>query len=94
MAWTDLLTVVVMILGGLTITVLGLYALAGDDGSLVDGLHTMVERNQATKDAWAEAVNVNTNNREMSARVLALRRIHASCQYDNEGREMLCTSRE
>ena len=61
-AWTDLLTVVVMILGGLTITVLGLSALAGDDGSLLDGLLTMIERNQANQGAWAEAVNVNTSN--------------------------------
>jgi len=61
-AWTDLLTVVVMILGGLTITVLGLGMLAGDDGSLVDGFHAMVERNQATQGDWAEAVNTNTNN--------------------------------
>jgi SSS family solute:Na+ symporter len=61
-AWTDLLTVVVMILGGLTITVLGLNTLAGDGGSLVDGFRTMIERNQATKGAWAEAVNVNANN--------------------------------
>jgi len=61
-AWTDLLTVVVMILGGLTVAALGLYALAGDDGSLVDGFHSMVERNQATKGAWLEAVDGNTNN--------------------------------
>jgi SSS family solute:Na+ symporter len=61
-AWTDLLTVVVMILGGLTITVLGLDTLAGDDGSLIDGFHAVIERNQATQGAWAEAVNTNTNN--------------------------------
>ncbi|MCP4814985.1 MAG: Na+/glucose cotransporter, partial [Planctomycetaceae bacterium] len=54
--------VVVMILGGLIITVLGLSALAGDDGSLVDGFRTMLERNQATQGDWAEAVNTNTNN--------------------------------
>jgi SSS family solute:Na+ symporter len=61
-AWTDLLTVAVMIFGGLTITVLGLAELAGDDGSLVDGLLTMIERNRANHGVWAEAVNVNTNN--------------------------------
>lgn len=61
-AWTDLLTVVVMILGGLSITVLGLFALAGDDGTLIDGFQTMIERNRATKDAWAEAVAVNVHN--------------------------------
>jgi len=61
-AWTDLLTVVVMILGGLTVTILGLDALAGDDGSLIDGFRTMIERNQATRGQWAEAVNVNISN--------------------------------
>lgn len=61
-AWTDLLTVVVMIVGGLTITVLGLSTLAGDDGSLVDGLRTMIERNQATQGTWAEAVTVNLHH--------------------------------
>src|SRR6056297_1403502 len=39
-AWTDLLTVVVMIVGGLTVTILGLDALAGEGGSLVDGFRT------------------------------------------------------
>ncbi|MDA7505447.1 sodium/solute symporter [Verrucomicrobia bacterium] len=61
-AWTDLLTVAVMILGGLTITVLGLYALAGEGGSLIDGFRTMIDRNQATQGAWSEAVNSNTQN--------------------------------
>ena len=61
-AWTDLLTVVVMIVGGLTITVLGLSTLAGDDGSLVDGLRMVVERNQATQGTWAEAVSVNLHH--------------------------------
>ena len=61
-AWTDLLTVAVMILGGLTITVLGLYTLSGEDGSLIDGFRTMIQRNQATQGAWADAVSANTNN--------------------------------
>lgn len=61
-AWTDLLTVAVMIVGGLTITALGLSTLAGDDGSLMDGLRVMIERNRATQDAWAEAVTVNVSN--------------------------------
>jgi SSS family solute:Na+ symporter len=52
-AWTDLVTVVVMILGGLTVTVLGLNELAGEGGSLADGFGTMIEWNQATKGAWA-----------------------------------------
>ncbi|MDG1890878.1 MAG: sodium/solute symporter [Verrucomicrobiota bacterium] len=61
-AWTDLLTVAIMLLGGLTITVLGLYTLAGDGGSLVDGFRAMIDRNQATQGAWAEAVNTNTQD--------------------------------
>lgn len=61
-AWTDLLTVAVMILGGLMVTVLGLDALAGDGGSLVDGFRAMIERNQANHGAWAEAVNANTSH--------------------------------
>ena len=58
-AWTDLLTVAVMVVGGITVTLLGLDALAGDDGSLIDGVHVMIERNQATEGAWREAVDSN-----------------------------------
>lgn len=61
-AWTDLLTVLVMIVGGLTVTILGLDALAGEGGSLIDGFRIMIQRNQATQGAWAEAVSVNTNH--------------------------------
>jgi len=61
-AWTDLFTVAVMILGGLTVTVLGLDALAGEDGSLLDGFRTMIERNRATTGVWAEAVQSNAQN--------------------------------
>ncbi|MFG0263436.1 MAG: SLC5 family protein, partial [Novipirellula sp. JB048] len=60
-AWTDLLTVLVMIAGGLSVTFLGLDALAGDGGSLADGFRTMIERNQATQGTWAEAVQSNTH---------------------------------
>ncbi|MEW4564444.1 sodium/solute symporter [Bremerella sp. JC770] len=55
-AWTDLLTVVVMIAGGVLVSVLGLQALAGEDGNLLDGFRVMIERNQATSGPWAEAV--------------------------------------
>ncbi|TWT65955.1 Sodium/glucose cotransporter [Allorhodopirellula solitaria] len=61
-AWTDLLTVAVMIVGGLTVTILGLDALAGDGGSLIDGFRIMIERNQATHGQWAEAVAVNAHH--------------------------------
>ena len=61
-AWTDLFTVVVMVLGGVVVTGLGLYALAGDGGSLADGLETMIERNRAAEGPWAEAVASNVEN--------------------------------
>ncbi|MFV2068363.1 MAG: SLC5 family protein [Pirellulales bacterium] len=61
-AWTDLFTVVVMIAGGMTVTLLGLGALAGDDGTIVDGFRIMIERNQATSAQWAEAVDRNAHH--------------------------------
>ncbi len=54
-AWSDLFMVVVMVAGGLAVTVLGLDALAGD-GTLVDGFRVMIERNRASGGVWAEAV--------------------------------------
>ncbi len=61
-AWTDLFTVIVMVLGGVVVTCLGLYALAGDGGSLADGFQTMIERNRATEGPWAEAVASNAEH--------------------------------
>ncbi len=61
-AWTDLFTVVVMVLGGVVVTALGLYALAGEGGSPVEGLQTMLQRNQAAEGPWAEAVASNVRN--------------------------------
>jgi len=61
-AWTDLFTVVVMVGGGTTVTVLGLYMLSGDGGSLVDGFENMIELNQANKGPWAAAVTSNVEN--------------------------------
>ncbi len=60
-AWTDLFTVVVMVIGGTTVTILGLNALA-DGGSLVDGAKEMVARNQATEYLWAPAVASNLDH--------------------------------
>ncbi len=61
-AWTDLFTVFVMIVGGTMVTVLGLYMLAGDGGSLIDGFRNMIECNQANDGLWAEAVTNNVEN--------------------------------
>jgi SSS family solute:Na+ symporter len=59
-AWTDLFTVAVMIVGGTLVTVFGLLALAPEGGSVVDGFRVMLERNEATSGQWAEAVQSNT----------------------------------
>lgn len=59
-AWTDLFTVAVMLVGGIVVTVLGLQALAPEGGGVVDGFQVMLERNQATSGKWAEAVQSNT----------------------------------
>lgn len=61
-AWTDLFTVIVMVLGGICVTVYGLHELAGEGGALTDGFTVMLERNQATDGAWNEAVSQNTEN--------------------------------
>lgn len=61
-AWTDLFTVTVMVLGGTTVTILGLYLLAGENGSLFDGVRALIEHNQAQQGEWAEAVAQNTAN--------------------------------
>ncbi len=54
-AWTDFLTVFVMVLGGLLVTFLGLKMLS-DGGSLLEGIKIMFERNAAKDGIYAEAV--------------------------------------
>ncbi len=61
-AWTDLFTVCVMVTGGITVTILGLNELAGEDGTIIDGFTTMVERNQASEGPWREAVQSNLDD--------------------------------
>ncbi len=61
-AWTDLFTVVVMIVGGVLVTVLGLQALAGESGSLVDGFQVMIQRNRASEGVWRQAVEHTAQN--------------------------------
>ena len=58
-AWTDLFTVAVMLVGGIVVTVLGLLALAPEGDSVVEGFRVMLERNEATSGPWAEAVQSN-----------------------------------
>ncbi len=55
-AWTDFFTVIVMIVGGLMVTILGLRMLAGDSHSIVEGWKVMIQRNQADGGVWREVV--------------------------------------
>jgi len=60
--WTDLFTLVVLILGGLCVTYYGLHYVAGPDGTLFDGLQTVIERNRATVGEWKAAVETAIPN--------------------------------
>ena len=59
-AWTDLFTVAVMLIGGVVVAIFGLLALSPDGDSIVEGFSVMLDRNEATSGQWAEAVNSNT----------------------------------
>ncbi|TAP34292.1 sodium/solute symporter, partial [Alteromonas sp. KUL49] len=54
-AWMDLVTIAVMIVGGISVTIFGLIALGGD--SFFDGLSLMIERNKAQEGIWKTAVD-------------------------------------
>jgi len=58
-AWTDLFTVVVMVFGGILVTVLGLQVLDAESGSVAGGLQVLFERNRAADGPWAEAVRTS-----------------------------------
>jgi len=60
-AWMDVLTITIMVVGGLTVTVLGLkllgaHAEGGTLAQTTEGFKVMVERNQAQSGVWAEGV--------------------------------------
>ncbi len=62
-AWMDVITVAVMIFGGLTLTVMGWMLLGNEDGnsnglfqSIKDGFGIMIERNKAEDGQWLNAV--------------------------------------
>jgi SSS family solute:Na+ symporter len=61
-AWTDFFTVIVMIVGGLMVTILGLLMLSGEEHSLVAGWNVMIERNQSQIGIWKEVVAQNAQN--------------------------------
>jgi SSS family solute:Na+ symporter len=54
--------VVVMIVGGLMVTILGLHMLSGKSHSLVEGWKVMIHQNQAREGVWAEVVTRNAHN--------------------------------
>ena len=61
-AWTDFYTIIIMIAGGLMVTLLGLYMLSGDEHSLAKGWQIMIENNRAESGIWAKAVAKNAQN--------------------------------
>jgi solute:Na+ symporter, SSS family len=58
-AWTDFFTAMVMIVGGVMVTLLGLDALSGDSHSIIEGWRVMIERNQAQSGVWRDVVQRN-----------------------------------
>jgi len=56
-AWTSIPTVIIMLVGGVMVSVLGLDMLAGDGGNFIDGFRIMLEKNQANSGVWEEASN-------------------------------------
>jgi len=61
-AWIDLVTVIVMVAGGLMVSILGIYMLSGDGHSFIEGFKIMIERNQANDGIWKEVVVQNAYN--------------------------------
>ena len=61
-AWMDVFTVLVMVIGGIMVTVLGLYMLSGDEHSIISGFQVMLERNSAESGIWKEVVEKNLHN--------------------------------
>lgn len=61
-AWMDVLTVVVMVFGGLMVTYLGLLMLSGDAHSPIEGFKVMIERNRAQTGIWQEVVAQNASH--------------------------------
>jgi solute:Na+ symporter, SSS family len=61
-AWMESFMVIVMIVGGLMVSVLGLYMLSGEKHSLVEGWKVMIHRNQAQDGVWAEVVAQNAQH--------------------------------
>ena len=60
-AWADVFSVIVMVAGGLTVTILGLRSLSPEH-SIVDGFQVMIERNRAVDGIWAEVVQQHVSD--------------------------------
>ncbi|MGA2914692.1 MAG: sodium/solute symporter [Sedimentisphaerales bacterium] len=61
-AWIDFFTLIIMVGGGVIVTILGLYMLSGSEHSLVKGFHVMIECNRAKTGVWAQAVAQNARH--------------------------------
>ncbi len=61
-AWIDLVTVIVMVAGGLMVTILGIYMLSGESHSFIEGCKVLIECNQAKTGVWKEVVEQNAYN--------------------------------
>jgi SSS family solute:Na+ symporter len=58
-AWMDFFTLFIMVAGGVTVAVLGLYMLSGSEHSLLKGWQIMIEANRAKTGIWQQAVAQN-----------------------------------
>jgi len=61
-AWTDFMTIIIMLIGGFVVTLAGLYDLSGSAHSLIEGIRVVIERNQADTGVWAQAVAQNAQH--------------------------------
>lgn len=58
-AWTDFYTVIIMIVGGIVVTIAGLYSISGDEHSLSKGFEIVIQANKAETGVYAEAVKAS-----------------------------------
>ncbi|MEP0841606.1 MAG: sodium/solute symporter, partial [Phycisphaerae bacterium] len=61
-AWTELFTVIIMVVGGLMVSTLGLYMLSGESHSVIEGFRVMFDRNRANHGIWKEVVERNAEH--------------------------------
>jgi len=61
-AWIDVVTVIVMVIGGLMVTILGIYMLSGEENSFIEGVKVMIKANKANAGIWNEVVTQNAQN--------------------------------